>query len=243
MSNGLPMPDLGANWTPLTRNVLIGLFLAYVAQLLSHGVAEQLLGWQPFAEGFRPWQVLTHIALGSSVAPWYTVLDWVVIFFVLAPLDGMLGRRGLVGMLAATWAVGTILAAVGMALNVTSGAYWGLSPLLASMVSVFGFMLPNTVFRLFFVLPVRAIWISWGTGLLSFLFLLAWRDTGSALTFFGWVGSTAWFALWRTGGFRRWQLLWKKRQVEKKLARFEVIDGGRTDRRPPRSRDPNDWVH
>ena len=101
MSNGLPMPDLGANWTPLARNVIVGLFVIYVAQLLSGGLAETWFGWQPFADGFRPWQVLTHVFLGSS--PWYTVLDWVVLFFVLAPLDGMLGRRALVQMLGATW--------------------------------------------------------------------------------------------------------------------------------------------
>jgi hypothetical protein len=238
--NGIPGLNLGANWTPLTRNVLLTLFGVYVAQQLSGGRADALFAWQPFGDGFQPWQIVTSFVLGGD--PVYTVLDWLVLYFVLAPVDGMLGRRGLVQSVAVTWATGVVITSVLLALGLVGGVHAGIGPLLAALVAIFGFMMPNAQFLLFFIIPVRAIWLAWGTGLMSFLFLLWGKDIGSSLTFFGWVGATAWMAV-RGGALRRFQLRWKKSRIERKLARFEVIEGGRTGPRTKRTRDPNDWVN
>ncbi len=242
MANGLPGLDLGSNWTPLTRNVIVTLFAIYVAQLLSGGVIEGLFAWQPFGAGFKPWQVATSFLLGGPT-PLAAVLDWLVLFFLLAPVDGLLGRRALVQALGVSWVVTVVASAVLLATGLVGpSVFLGLGPFLTALVALFGFMVPNAQFLLFFVVPVRAIWLAWGSGLLAFLYLLYSRDLGSSLLFFAWGGASAWLAI-RNGALRRTQLKWKKRQIERKLSRFEVIEGGRNERRPKRSSDPNDWVH
>ncbi len=246
MANGLPGLDLGSNWTPLTRNVIVTLFAIYVVQLLSGGVIQDWFAWQPFGAGFRPWQVATAFLLGGP-SPLSAVLDWLVLFFVLAPIDHLLGRRAMLQGLGAAWVVTVVVSSVLLALGAITitAPFMGLGPALAALITVFGFLMPNAQFLLFFVVPVRAVWLAWGTGLLSFLYLLYSRDLGSSLLFFAWGGASLWMAL-RGGGMRRLSLRWKKRQVERKLAHFEVIEGGRTtgtERPSKRGRDPGDWVH
>jgi hypothetical protein len=241
--NGIPGLNLGANWTPLTRNVIVALFVIYVAQLLSGGVLDSLFAWQAFGDGFRPWQVVTAFLLGGPT-PLVAVLDWLFLYFMLAPVDGLLGRRGLVQALGFAWVVGVLVTAALLATGLVgvSAPFLGLGPLLAALVALFGFSMPNAQFLLFFVIPVRAVWLAWGTGLLSFLYLLYAREVSSSLTFFAWGGTWAWMTL-QSGVLRRASLRWKKARIERKLARFEVIEGGRTDRRPKRGRDPGDWVN
>jgi len=242
MANGLPGLDLGSNWTPLTRNVIVALFVIYVAQLLSGGVLTDLFAWRPFGGGFKAWQVATAFLLGGPT-PFSAVLDWLVLFFLLAPVDGILGRRGLVQALGVTWAstvvVSTALLAAGL---LSPTVFLGIGPFLTALVAIFGFSMPNAQFLLFFVVPVRAVWLAWGSGLLSFLYLLYSRDLGSSLLFFAWGGASVWLWL-RNGALRRTQLRWKRKTIERKLARFEVIEGGRTERPAKRGSDPGDWVH
>lgn len=242
MAQGLPGLDLGSNWTPLTRNVIVALFAIYVAQLLSNGVLVQLFAWQPFGQGFQPWQVATAFLLGGPT-PFSAVLDWLVLFFLLAPVDGLLGRRGLVQALGTAWVVSVVVSAALLAGGLVSPVvFLGIGPLLTALVALFGFSVPHAQFLLFFIIPVRAIWFAWGSGLLSFLNLLYARDLGSSLLFFAWAAASVWLAV-RNGALRRYQLRWKKRSIERKLSRFEVIEGGRTESRPKRGRDPGDWVH
>lgn len=242
MANGLPGLDLGSNWTPLTRNVIVTLFAIYVLQLLSGGVVESLFAWQPFGAGFQAWQVATSFVLGGPT-PFSAVLDWLILFFLLAPVDGLLGRRGLVQALGVTWVTTVVISAGLLAAGLISpSVFLGIGPLLTGLVALFGFMLPHAQFLLFFVIPVKAIWFAWGSGLLAFLNLLYARDLGASLLFFAWAGAAAWLAI-RNGALRRTQLKWKKRQIERKLSRFEVIEGGRQESRKKRSSDPNDWVH
>ncbi|MES2639334.1 MAG: hypothetical protein V4850_07610 [Myxococcota bacterium] len=241
MANGLPGLDLGSNWTPLTRNVIVTLFAIYVIQLLSGGVVETLFAWQPFGGGFRPWQVVTSFLLGPS--PFSAVLSWLVLFFVLAPVDNLLGRRGMLQALGVSWAVGVVVSSLLLAAGFVNAPFLGLGPVVAVFITLFGFMMPNAQFLLMFIIPVRAIWLAWGTGLMSFLFLLYSRDLSSSLQFFAWTGAAIFMAV-RGGGMRRASLRWKKRQVERKLARFEVIEGGRTaEKRPKGGGGPGDWIH
>ena len=54
-STGVPGPNMGPNWTPLARTVIVGFFALYVLQLLLRGTLEQYLAWQP---GVKPLQLL-----------------------------------------------------------------------------------------------------------------------------------------------------------------------------------------
>ena len=251
MSNGLPGIELGSNWTPLTRNVIVTLFAIYVVQLLAGGEGgpvQQLFAWYDFGAGFHPWQVATAFLL-SGPSPLSAVFEWLAIFFFLAPVAGMLGNRRLAQALGVSWLVSVVVAATLVATGVVTAAYpfMGVGPLVAALVGLFGFLMPNAVIRIYFVLPIKAVWIAWGTGLIAFLFFLYARDLGTSLTFFAWGGAAAWLAV-QNGALRRLSLRWKKRQIERRLSRFEVIEGGRTERRPPapggkRESSRDDWVH
>jgi membrane associated rhomboid family serine protease len=239
-----PTPSLGANWTPLTRNVLVGLFVIYVVQLLSGGLLDRWLAWHPLQAGFLPWQPVTSFLLGGPT-PINAIFDWLVLYFTIAPLESILGRKGLFQSVAVAWAtavaVGFLLAASGVVAH--GGAVYGLTPLIAALISLFGFLMPGATIMLFFVLPIKAIWIAWGTGLFTFLNLLYSRDLPASLAFFAWSGAWLFIAL-RGGAMRRLKLRWKKAAIERKLARFEVIEGGRTGpTKSSKKSGTDDWVH
>lgn len=242
MANGLPGLDLGSNWTPLTRNVIVALFAIYVVQLLTSPMLVDLFAWQPFGQGFQAWQVATAFLLGGPT-PISAILSWMVLFFLLAPMDAILGRRGLVQALGVTWAGSVVVSAALLAAGILNPSiFLGIGPLLTALVALFGFTQPQARILLFFIIPVRAIWFAWGSGLLTFLSLLYAQDLGASLYFFAWASAAAWLSI-RNGALRRTHLRWKKRSIERKLSRFEVIEGGRTGPRKKRSSDPNDWVH
>ncbi len=236
--------NLGDNWTPRTRNVLLALFAIYVAQLLLPGVLEAWLAWQPFGQGFLPWQPITAFALGGPT-PFAACLEWLAVFFLLAPVERGLGKRDAWFGILAAWtagvALGLVLTTVG-AVGVPSGGYLGLAPLLAALVAFFGWANPGARILIAFILPVRADLVAWATGLLSFLYLLYARDLGSALAFGAWAGAWAWMRLGGTGALRRWGLHARRRKIERDLRKFEVIDGGRTAGGPRRTK-PEEWVN
>ena len=242
--NAMAGLNLGDNWTPRTRNVLLALFTLYVAQLLLPGVLETWLAWQPSGQGFLPWQPLTAFVLGGPT-PFTACLEWLAVFFLLAPVERGLGTRDAWFGLGAAWAsavvLGLVLTAVG-AVTVPAGGFLGLAPLLAALVGFFGWANPGARILLAFIIPVRADLVAWATGLLSFLYLLYARDLGSALAFGAWAGAWAWMRLGGTGALRRWGLHARRRKIERDLRKFEVIDGGRASGAPRRTK-PEEWVN
>lgn len=239
-----PTPSLGANWTPLTRNVLVGLFALYVVQLLSNGVVAAWLAWWPGAT-FGPWQPFTSFILPGP-RPLDAIFDLILIYFTLAPLDSILGRRQLAYALGASWATAALLGilATGLGFLPHLAPAYGLTALCAALVMLLGSMMPGATFLAFFVLPVKAIWLAWGTGLLCLLNLVYYRELGAALPFFAWLGAWGYVTV-RGGSFRRLSLRWKKHQIERKLAKFEVIEGGRTGGKTTsrKSGTSDDWIH
>lgn len=243
--HGDPMAalNLGGNWTPRTRAVLLALFAIYVAQLVVPGVLEAHLAWQA-GGAFRPWQPATAFLLGGPT-PVSALLEWVALFFLLTPVERALGVRDTWLGAALAWACGTAFAgglqAAGL-VAVPAGGWLGLAPLLAALVSWFGWANPTARILLMFVIPVRADLLAWATGLLSFLFLLYARDLGSALALGAWMGAWAWLRMGGTGAMRRLGLAWRRRRITRELRRFEVIDGGRTGGGARRSK-PEEWVN
>jgi len=109
-----------------------------------------------------------------------------------------------------------------------SAPFTGVTPALLAMLVIFGFSMPNAQILLFFVLPIKAVWIARVSGLLSLLMFLASRDLTSAMALGGWTGGFIWV---RTGGgsFRRLMLRFRKKKLEKELGRFTVIQGGKNN--------------
>jgi membrane associated rhomboid family serine protease len=235
-----PSFDTSSFWTPLVRNVMLTLFGLYVVELV--------IGWQrclpwlalfPPGQGLLPWQPLTFSFMGGD--PRSMLWQFVGVFFFLQQVvDAMGARRFWLSTLfawgfALCFKLGAELAGVLAPAPALGFGWW-----VDAMVCWFGLLHRDAQVRMMFVLPVRAEILAWGSGLLSLLYLLFSRDTASLHMFAAWLGA---FLVLRLdpGIFRRLRLRWKKRQIERELGRFEVIEGGKGER--PRRSDPKDWVN
>ncbi len=231
-SQGMPQIDLGGNWTPLVRNVLITLFVVYVVQLIGGEPFTTLFAWQPFGPEFRPWQVITAFFLG--LGPISTVFGWLMLFFFLPLLENTLGLRNLGFATLFAWFFSVVCTFICLAFGLPDTTFLGSGPILLAYTALFGFLLPDLRFLLFFVIPVKASWLGWGSGLLSFLYLLFQPSNITALSFFAWVGAWLW-AGGRNGAFRRFRLEAQRKRVERRVSRLEVIEGGKAK--------VEDWVN
>ena len=228
---------MGPQLTPFTKQLLIGLAGLYVAQLLLENwlgvpVVRSLAWWSIHSPSFGAWQPITAFFVNTPGEPIWVVVQWIVLAFFIPPAEAALGRRGLLEAWA--WAaVGGI--GVTLALNflgAVGGAtpYLGLAAVLESLIVIFGLSRPNAQILIFFVLPVRASWVAWGSGLLTFLYFLSSRDLASSVSLFAWGATVAYMYrgrlrphfVGRGGGGNK----------PRGSSRFNVIDGGRDDNGP-----------
>lgn len=231
-----PTFDLSNNWSPLTRNVLIALIGLYIGQLVLRGALDEILMWGQLGSTFRPWQLVTAYVVQGT--PFSAFFGWLAIFFFLTPVYRDLGARSFWRALLVIWAGASLLTLGAQALGAVRGVHFGMAPIITMLIGFFGFRNPNaTVYFYFF--PIRGIWLAWIDGFLSLLWLLFSPAPLTLLPFLFWAGSWAW-TWWDGGGFRRIKVQRQRRDLERRMARFEVIDGGRDS---SRGRKPDDWVH
>jgi len=229
---------MGPQLTPFTKQVLMVLAGLYVAQLLLENwigipMLRTFAWWSIDSPTFGPWQPLTAFLINNPSEPIWVVVQWVVLAFFIPPAEMALGRRGLFEAL--TWAaIGGI--GVTLALN-TLGAvggptpYLGMSAVLEALIVVFGLSRPNAQILIFFVLPIRAAWVAWGSGLLTFLYFLSSRDIVSSVSLFAWGATVAYMYRGRLNP----QFFGRGGRGARKPSssrRFDVIDGGRDDDGP-----------
>ena len=117
------------------------------------------------------------------------VSDWLAIFFFLGPAERTLGRRGLLRATLLTVALSAVLGFLLLVMGAVSprAPFVGLNPIITALIVVFGLSNPNASILLFFVLPIKAAWIAWGSGLFALLNFLALRDLDSSLWLTGWI--------------------------------------------------------
>ncbi len=227
------MFQLSAMLTPLVRNVLLALAFVLMVQW---GVGQpflDFLAWHSLEAGFQPWQPLTAMFIASpSLANMF--FDWLVIFFSLATVDRLMGRRALLQALAFSWVLSLAgVFVLDLAGVVRPSSFAGQNGLTTALLCLFCFGIPQARVLLFFVLPIQASWMGWATGLIAVYYSAAYRDVGSFVMLFSWLSAVLW-----TFGFSDWtrrlKLRLQRRQAEKRLGRFSVIEGGKGK---------DDWVH
>ena len=231
MQQGMRRGGGGITTTPLTKRLLTALLGIYILQqILENWVGLPVmasLGWRPFNGGFQPWQPFTAFFLNGDVLRAF--FDWLFLFFILPAVESMFSRTRLRQFAMVTYGgsilFGFFLLMVG-AVHV-NGVWFGIEPFLAGLLVLFGLSRPNATILLFFVIPIRAAWVAWGSGLLCLLYLLSGRDLGSAMWAAGWLSGYLWLRGGIVQGLRRPFLRWKQQQIKRRLNRFDVIEGGR----------------
>lgn len=237
-----PQPQLPP-LAPWMRNLLVGLFALYVVELLAAnaGLPVQALAWHPFGSGFEPWQPFTRFLVqGRSVLG--VLLGLLVLYFLLPAVDRLLTREQMSQALLAGAAGGTALPLLLDLVLVGGPGIHGWTVLSTSLVLLFGLAVPSGVVNLWFVIPITGRVIVWGSlGLSVVLFLLdpSLRTSEGIGT---WLGVYGWWNVLGPGGRKR-QLRRKARRIERELRRFEIIEGGRSDRPQGAQREDDDQVH
>ena len=88
---------------------------------------------------------------------------------------------------------------------------------------------------LFFIIPIQAAWIAWGTGLLALLNFLFGRSLESAMICSGWLSGYLFMQNRGKINIRAFYTQYKHRQTQKRIRKFKVLDGGKknNNKKPP----------
>ncbi|MBT3219389.1 MAG: hypothetical protein HN348_09885 [Proteobacteria bacterium] len=221
------------------RNLLIILFVMYVAELLlrNAGYSVGALEWKTFGHGFSLYALATrYFIVGRNAFSF--VISLVVLYFFLPTVLQLFSRRQLSWAIGCGAIAGTLLGlgldAIGL-LHPTSTMGW--SALVMALVLLFGLGAPNRTVHLFFAIPITASWFVWFVLVFAVLGLVFGRTLSSAEQMGTWLGVMGWYYMVGPGARRR-HLRQQASHIEDELRRFTVIEGGRSDNRPP-----DDWVH
>ena len=211
----------------LTRNLLIGLFALYTVELLLRNGASVDLGplvWHDFSHGFQPWQLITRFFVqGQSV--YSVILTGVGIYFFLPTIERSFTRRQLIQAMSIAVGGGTAFGLALAAIGLVHGTAFGITPLVAALVVLFGLAHPNATINLMLIFPVPAKVLVWGAGVLSFLLLLASFDLRAAVAFGTWLGAIGWW-YWLGPSGRKRRLKTKASKIRTEL---RLIQGGQSD--------------
>jgi hypothetical protein len=222
------------------RTLLITVVVLYVVELIARnsGVPLANFEWRPFGTGFAPHQLITHwFLMGRNTMG--LIFSGLVLYFFAVPIRGMYSDRQLLQALGAGMGLAIVLGLgvdIAGALRLHDSAL-GWTPLATGLVVLFGLGAPQQEIRLFFAIPITAIWFVWFAlvlavfGALVTRNLASWEQLGVVLGILGWhrfVGP----------GRRRRELMNQANEIQDELQRFIVYEGGRSNRP-----DDDDLVH
>ncbi|MCB9678589.1 MAG: hypothetical protein H6737_26035 [Alphaproteobacteria bacterium] len=228
---------------PWMRNLLIGLFVLYVVELVlwNLGVPLGAMMLTSFGYGFQPWQVLTRFFVQGRENAANVLISIVVLYFVLPSLPRLLPWRQWVDALSVTAIVAMLIPMVSDALGLFPPATRsGWTFLVLPMFVGFGLAQPRGIINLMFVLPIPAIYIVWGTLVYVLVMLLAFPSAATLEMVASWIGIVGWWSF-RGPGKRRRELRKEASKIEKELQRFTVLDGGKAQ--GGQGRDDDEWIH
>ena len=90
---------------PFTKKVILILFVVYMAELILHnwvGLNLERFAWSVNPKEFSIWQPLSSFFVIGIAQPLTFLLDLLMIFFFLPPLQRTYGRRAIYKMLSIT---------------------------------------------------------------------------------------------------------------------------------------------
>jgi hypothetical protein len=214
------------------RRLFAGLLILYAFELGARNIAglgiDDALWWFPArADTFHVWQPVTrYFVQGNDVVG--VLLSCLVLYFFGPFIEGRFTGRQLAEIGGAVVLGGTGLAGLLDAFGILAGPTMGWDSAVSTLIVLFGLASPGATIRLFFVLPIPASTLAWGTGVVAGLFLLASPTLATAEYMGVWIGTIAWW-FYRGPGAKRRAAARAGRKVERDLQRFQVLPGGRGD--------------
>lgn len=231
---------------PWQSNLVVGLFVAYVVEVVLHHAGlplYTLLAWHPFGAGFEAWQPLTRFLVqgAAPITAAWVVLSLLVLYFLLPAVVPLLGRRTAAQAVLAGAVGGTILPlAVDATGLLASPPALGWSELVLVLPVLLGLAAPDAD-MVAFVFPMKARALLWGVLVVALLFLLVAPSLATLEGVGVWLGVFGWWHGLGPGARRR-TLRSQAKDIESELRRFQVIEGGKE--RPQGRQSPgDDWVH
>jgi len=225
---GFPAPDRQ------TKLLLGGLLGLYVVELMLRNLSPALeslmysMALAPIGGGFQPYQLVTWPLVQGRGAAISVALNLVMWWLFLPTLRQLFSVRQLLRGSLAVYGGATLAGLIGGVLLPQPALQgWGL--LLIAWFMLFGLKMPNSQVNLYFVLPIKAIWIAWGAAGLSTLLFIA----SPSVSTIGSLGGLAGAWLWNrfdSGAGRKKRLRKEAKRIEKELHQFQVFDGGRSNR-------------
>ncbi len=226
-----PTLGFGAPLTKTGKTMLIGYAVIYVIEL----ICEHWLGlpvYRTFALGplasgvFRPWQLLTHPLLHDPNAPIGFLINCLVFYFFAGTIEYALGTRRFITLYVIS-AIGAVAAGLPLsALPSFNTFFSGMMPSLLTLVVVFGLINPEASILLFFILPIKAKYISYATVIITALTFLAKANAHGAYHLGGILFGYIYFrppGMLLNPNWWRWKFF--EFSQKRRRSGFTVIDG------------------
>lgn len=216
--------------SPFTKNVLIGLFGLFIAELVARalGLPIDLLVWFPFnSGGFSPTQLLTRYFVqgAGSGAVTGVLLGLLILYFFLDQVRDALTSKQFAEAMASIVIGGSLMGLTMDAMGFARTPTMGWTSFVTGLVVLFGLSNPKRTILLFLVLPIGGMTLVYATVVITFVYFLAEPGLATAEEIGAWMGVWGWF-IWRGPGGRRRSLKRKAKTIERELHRLRVIDGG-----------------
>ena len=154
---------------PWMRNLLIGAFLLYAAELVTRnaGFDVYTFAWSPFGNGFAPWQPLTRYFVQGDYV-FGVLMGMLMVYFLLPGLWMQVSADRLRNALLAGAVGGSLLPMladlavgdVGLVMGWTTLAF-------VYLPTMFGLTMASHTIYLFFVIPVNGRFLLWMTAVVS----------------------------------------------------------------------------
>lgn len=103
--------------------------------------------------GLQIWRVVTFLGLPTNYGPIFGVITIMFYFSIGRDLEGAWGSRNVTAYLAVGWLLTVIAGFIG---GFADNTY-----LYLSLFCAYAALMPNSVFMLFFLIPVKAKWLAW----------------------------------------------------------------------------------
>jgi len=209
---------------PALTTLLGALFVLYAAELAVQSVGRVNLNsllWKPFGLGFHPYQLVSRYFI-QGPAVLNVFIELIVLAFFAPTLMRALPTRKLAQAMLATAAGGTLLGLLVDVTGLTGGYANGWSVFVAAGIALFGLLQPEATILLFFVLPVPAKLLTWGTLAMALLNFLATPSLAAADYLGSILGLIAWWYGVGPGARRR-----PATRPRGSKGGFHVLQGGR----------------